>query len=205
MAPVYKLSTSRLSSRTSYSSMLAGNAAFIPTSFESIATVTVGSGGASNVEFTSIPGTYKHLQVRISAQTNRGTFGTDYINATINNDTGSNYARHHLGTDGSTVSAGSTANGTLFSAGVAGTPQGATLSAGVLDLLDYANTNKYKTIRLLSGNDLNGSIGGYPGELYLQSALWMSTNAVTSLKFTPSVGSLFTQYTHFALYGIASA
>ena len=32
--------------------------------FESIATVTVGSGGASSIEFTSIPGTYQHLQVR---------------------------------------------------------------------------------------------------------------------------------------------
>ena len=34
------------------------------TSYESIATVTVGSGGAANVEFTSIPADYTHLQIR---------------------------------------------------------------------------------------------------------------------------------------------
>ena len=33
-------------------------------SYESIATVTVGSGGSSYIEFTSIPGTYTHLQIR---------------------------------------------------------------------------------------------------------------------------------------------
>ena len=32
--------------------------------FESIATVTVGGGGAASIEFTSIPGTYQHLQIR---------------------------------------------------------------------------------------------------------------------------------------------
>lgn len=174
-------------------------------SYESISTVTVGSGGVANVEFTSIPSTYTHLQIRSSVQTNRGTFGTDYINVIINNDTGSNYARHHLGSDGSTIATGATANATFFSGGVAGTPQGSTFAPGILDLLDYANTNKYKTMKSLNGNDINGSIGGYAGELYLQSGLWMSTNAVTSLKFTPAVGSLFTQYTKFALYGIKVA
>jgi hypothetical protein len=32
--------------------------------YESIATVSVGGGGAADVEFTSIPGTYTHLQIR---------------------------------------------------------------------------------------------------------------------------------------------
>jgi hypothetical protein len=36
--------------------------------FESIATVTVGGGGAATVEFTSIPATYTHLQLRYIAQ-----------------------------------------------------------------------------------------------------------------------------------------
>jgi len=176
-----------------------------PGYFESIATVTVGAGGSSFIEFTSIPSTYTHLQIRSSVQTNRGTFGTDYINAIINSDTGANYARHHLGGDGSTANTGATANATFLSAGVAGTPQGSTFASGILDLLDYANTNKYKTIKSLNGNDINGSIGGYPGELYFQSGLWMNTNAITSIKFTPAVGTLFTQYTKFALYGIRSA
>ena len=54
--------------------------------FESISTVSVGSGGAANVEFTSIPATYTHLQIRSLAQTNRSSIGRDIVNININND-----------------------------------------------------------------------------------------------------------------------
>ena len=47
-------------------SLLAGNAAYNPSSFESIATVTLGSSGA--VTFSSIPSTYKALQLRFMAK-----------------------------------------------------------------------------------------------------------------------------------------
>ena len=40
-------------------------------SYESIQTVTVGLGGAANVEFTSIPATYTHLQIRGISKTDR--------------------------------------------------------------------------------------------------------------------------------------
>ena len=182
--------------------MLAGNDAYIPTDFESIATVTVSSGGSANIEFTSIPSTYKHLQIRISAQSNRGTFGTDYNNMTVNNDTGSNYARHFIGGDGSAPLVGGSSSVNYIAAGACGTSTGSTFGASVIDILDYANTNKYKTIRTLSGNDLNGSVGGYGGEAYLLSSLWMNTNAITSIKIVPNSGTLYTQHTKFSLYGI---
>jgi hypothetical protein len=171
-------------------------------SLDSIATVTVGAGGSANIEFTSIPSAYKHLQIRISAQSNRGTFGSDYNNTTINNDTGSNYARHTMGGDGSSSLVGATANGSYVSGGVCGTSTGGTFGTSIIDILDYTNTNKFKTVRVLSGNDLNGSVGGYPGEMYLLSGLWMNTNAVTSIKFVPNSGTLYTQHTKFALYGM---
>jgi hypothetical protein len=68
---------------------------------------------------------------------------------------------------------------------------------GVIDLLDYTNTNKYKTKRAISGLDVNGSGGG----IDIDSSLWMNTNAVTSIKLFPDVGSLV-QYSTFALYGV---
>ena len=62
---VYKLSgTSVKNGRTEYSSFLAGNPKFVPNSFESIATTTVGSN-VSEVTFSSIPSTYTHLQFRL--------------------------------------------------------------------------------------------------------------------------------------------
>jgi hypothetical protein len=68
--------------------------------------------------------------------------------------------------------------------------------AGIIDILDYTNTNKYKTVRSLNGVDNNGS-----GALALNSSLWLNTAAITNITIT-SDGTLFDQYSSFALYGI---
>ena len=170
--------------------------------FESIATVTVGSGGAPYVEFTSIPGTFTHLQIRGIHRSTATTPGAFYaIKYQYNGDTGSNYTYHYI------VGTGSAANafaGTSQSDGWAGvcTSDGITASvysAGVIDILDYANTNKYKTMRLLNGTDANGS-----GEAFFMSSLWMSTSAITSIKLYPNTLN-WAQHSHFALYGIKGA
>jgi hypothetical protein len=163
--------------------------------FESIATVSVGGGGAADVEFTSIPATFTHLQIRGIALTSTGA----NLKMTLNSDTGSNYSWHQLGGDGSAAFAGAGATQAFmyvgYCAGTASTPE-----ALAIDLLDYANTNKYKTLRTLEGNDINGA-GGY---VTLWSGNWRNTNAVTSIKVFPQSGT-FSQYTQFALYGIRSA
>jgi hypothetical protein len=157
------------------------------TSYESIATVTVGAGGASNVEFTSIPSTYSHLQIR-------GIFkqvgGDQWNSMQLNGDTASgSYKTHALYGQGS--SAVAEAGNTLFMLG-----NGGQFSGVVIDILDYKNTNKYKTTRALYGYDANGS-----GVILFQSHLWMSTSAVTSVKLN-GITSNFQQYSSFALYGI---
>lgn len=170
--------------------------------FESIATVTVSSEGQSTIEFTSIPSTYTHLQLRSAAQSNRSTYGTDYTNLRVNGDSGSNYSRHYTGTDGSTTLTGNAVSSTNLSGPITGTSTGGSFATGILDILDYSNTNKYKTIRTLTGNDLNGTVGGYGGELYYQSGTWLSTAVISSLVLTINTGPLFTQHSKFALYGI---
>ena len=67
----------------------------------------------------------------------------------------------------------------------------------VIDILDYANGNKYKTIRTIGGYDING--GGQEG---LFSNLWKNTNAITDITIKVVGGSNFAQYSSFALYGI---
>lgn len=171
-------------------------------SYDSIATVTVGAGGSSTVSFTSIPGTYKHLQVRYLAQTNRGTFGTDNILIRLNSDTGSNYSLHALTGDGASVTAGAGSSTTQFLSQATGSGASSTYGAGVMDLLEYANTSINKTARILSGADHNGTIAGYGGQILFSSGNWRNTSAVTTIQFRPEFGSAFTQYSHFALYGI---
>lgn len=200
MTPVYKLSANSVKNgRTVYGSMLAGNTAFeLPGDFESIATVTVGSGGSSSVTFSSIPSTYTHLQLRISALTN-GPAGTS-AGMRFNSDTGTNYTLHQIWGDGSTVSA---AAGTYSYAYIIASTFGSSTYAGsaIVDILDYANGNKYKTTRILSGIDKNGS-----GQVALNSNAWLSTSAISSITITTDPTSyVFNQYSHFALYGIRSA
>jgi hypothetical protein len=76
----------------------AGAPPVAPSSYESIATVTVGSGGSSSIDFTSIPSTYKHLQLRIMANAN----ASNRICIAYNSDTNtSNYNSHYIEGNGS--------------------------------------------------------------------------------------------------------
>jgi hypothetical protein len=132
-----------------------------PSSYESIATVTVGSGGQADIEFTSIPSTYTHLQIRGIARTaNASTYGGLRLqvgNGSI--DTASNYNSHDLYGDGSSVSSSGSANRTnIFAPEIPAASLGSNIfGVAVIDILDYNNTNKYKTTRSLGGSDGNGS------------------------------------------------
>jgi hypothetical protein len=161
--------------------------------FESIATVSVGSGGAANVEFTSIPATFTHLQIRAIAKASGSNFNPKMQ---FNNDTATNYSWHYIYADGSTVASGAGATQDFIFNSIIST-NASMYNGFVIDILDYANTNKYKTTRELSGQDRNGG-----GEMALWSGNWRSTSAITSIKFS---NGTFDQYSQFALYGIRSA
>lgn len=171
----------------------------LPTSFESISTTTVGAGGSASVTFSSIPSTYTHLQIRGIARTNRADSNQDAIRVRFNSDSGNNYAHHYLTGNGSSASAG--ANTSISGVLIDGFTQslsGANSFGGmILDLLDYTNTNKYKTVRCLSGREDNSA-----GAVWLESGLWLNTNAVTSITLLPVVGTSISQYSSFALYGV---
>jgi hypothetical protein len=177
-----------------------GGVAVLPTSFESIATVTVGSGGADSVEFTSIPSTYTHLQLRYIARTSRSEVDDGFA-VQLNGDTASNYYYHYLAGSGTSASAYGEANTGYGVPYVSAANAGAnTFGIGILDLLDYRNTNKYKTAKILGGEDNNGA-----GWVALNSGLWRNTAAVTSIKCQTNALGNFLQYSHFALYGIKGA
>ena len=163
-------------------------------SYDSIATVTVGSGGQSTITFSSIPSTYKHLQIRGIA---RDAGGNGEWKIELNSDTTTtNYYRHGIYGDGASASAFGVNNNTVAPVSYSG--QTASVFGGyVVDILDYTNTNKYKTIRTLGGYDTNG--GGQEG---LFSNLWKNTNAITDISLKIVGGTNFAQYSQFALFGI---
>ena len=177
--------------------ILAGVGAAEQGDFVQIAS-TVVSSPVSSVTFSSIPATYSHLQIRCMAQTNRGAVSFDGGKTTFNGDTASNYSTHNLTGTGATASSSSllTTYMQLPWAGF-GTTTGSNWGGAVIDILDYADTNKFKTVRALGGADGNGS-----GYVTLTSGNWRSTSAITSISITPDGGTTFSQYSSFALYGI---
>ena len=181
-------------------STLSGNSAIYAGSYESIQTVTL-SSSQTNVSFTSIPSTYKHLQVRVFARDLRASTWVDTLWVYCNADTtGANYYSHGLAGNGSSASAFADAGANSY-----GMPIGLTsatnvtsaYAANVIDILDYANTSKNKTFRSLHGVEDNTN-----GSMRLRSGLWMSTAAISTLTFNTAAGGDFAQYSSFALYGI---
>jgi flagellin len=174
------------------------------TDYESISTTTVGAGGAATVTFSSISSAYSHLQIRVMARCSAAGSDREGISIMMNSDNTANYAAHFLINTGAAASSSGASGytGSGNNAGGSSIITGATSAANIfgvtiIDILDYANTNKNKVTRSLNGQDQNNT----SGRLGLTSGLWLSTSAITSLTFTPTGGS-FTQYSSFALYGI---
>jgi hypothetical protein len=172
------------------SSQISGHLFTLTGSYDALATVTVPSGGASSITFSAIPQTgYKHLQIRAISN------ATDSLYMSFNADTtATNYYSHWVYGNGSTTSA-SSQNSRL--APVIGTSSSGIFSGVIYDILDYANTNKYKTSRISVGWDANGS-----GQVGLTSQLWKNTAAISSITIEAASGAGFSQYSQFALYGV---
>ena len=175
--------------------------------YDSISTATVTSGGTSSITFSSIPQTYTHLQLRGFLQANRSDYPIENTNIVFNSDTAGNYSFHYL--DGglsanvqSAVSGGSINQASILLPNSAGDTAGGQFGTSVTDILDYANTNKYKTIRYLGGDDINTTVLNYAGHIVLGSGNWRSTVSINSITITPQSSSLWNQYSQISLYGI---
>jgi len=188
--------------------LLSGGVAASTNSYESIQTTTVGSGGSASISFSSIPSTYKHLQIRGIAQDNRATYNSSGFNMRLNGDTGANYSWHWVqaswvaGATTAMADAGASATNMNLMGSIVSSVATNVFGAFVIDVLEYTNTNIYKTVRGLSGGDANAEVSGYRPVPRLASGSWRSTSAVTSITLYPEFGTQFNQYSSFALYGI---
>lgn len=180
-------------------SMLVGNPPFIPTDFESIATVVL-SSSTGYVGFSSIPSTYKHLQVRILGRSLQTGSSAGLISALCNGDQTNSYSFHLLNGNGSAAAASGSATQNRADIGYVPTNGYASGIFGtlIIDYIDYASTTKFKTIRAFSGFDGNGS-----GTVGLGSGLWQKTTAINTLDFSNANNSFdWAVGTTVSLYGI---
>lgn len=169
------------------------------TDYQLISTTVLGSA-TPNVTFntTGLGSTYKHLQIRYTGRSDHTA--TQSINMRLNGDSGSNYAIHSLGGGGSTTFTDTSASQTqmiAFIGGLPGTNQGANIyESGLLDLLDPFSTTKNKTMR-----SMNGTAGNVTTNMRLNSGLWISTAAVTSIVLSTQNANFVTG-SRFSLYGL---
>ena len=176
--------------------------------FESIASAS-GTGSSATITFSSIPSTYRHLQLRILSKYASTGFIAEPLYLLFNSDTTSgNYYAHHLQGNGSAAAAGSTA-GSLSGMEIGWTPDSSTspvltniFGVQIIDIHDYASTTKNKTVRGFCGMDYNAA--STDARVRLTSGLWMSTSAVNSITIT-TPRSNWTTTSQFALYGIKGA
>lgn len=179
------------------------------TAFESIATAT-GTGSSDTITFSSIPQTYKHLQLRVIGKRTGTGFTETSAQITFNGDVTSNYTRHGLLGNTTTASANATAPAASILVQNAFLPSDTAYAnmhgVSIIDIYDYTSTTKNKTVRAISGYDTNGEVN-LPGRLVLNSGLWFKTpEAITSITLKTSSGLQFwTTTSQFALYGIKGA
>ena len=169
------------------------------TTFVKIASVTVGSGGAASIDFTSIPADYTDLCIKVSIRTSRG-FTSDALAIKLNNST-TGYSSREV-----TYDNGSAASYTnLFGQGYNINTQGDGTTANTFSnqeiyIPNYAGSS-YKSISADSVVENNGT----DARVELAALLWSNTSAVTSIYLASYTGNTILQYSTATLYGISNS
>ena len=180
-----------------YASQISGHLWAPNGAMDALATITVPSGGVASIEFAGIPQGYKELKIH---SLSRGATSDDSV-MRLNGDTSSNYRWHILEGNGSSAYASNNGGAATNLFYFARTPNGSTAGANIFNasitsIVDYANNSKNKTIRTFGGTDYNGS-----GTVSEWSALYMSTNPITSITIQVQSGNM-AQHSTFSLYGV---
>ena len=198
---ITKMSRSSMNTKTWYRSMLAGNDPFSPGAYELIET-NILTTTATSITFSSIPQTYKHLQLRMTTRLTSSS-GFNPMRIRFNATSPSTYIMHFLEGNGSTVSSG---NFLAITDGIRqqGMMSGSSNATGVFgvaitDILDYASTSKNTTIRTLAGG-INAA--DTTARITLNSGAWIDTAAISEIRIAENAGATIAIGSRFSLYGI---
>lgn len=168
--------------------------------FQLIQSYTVGSGGISSIDFTSIPATFTDLCLKISARVDASGGASSFnINLAINGVSTNRTWRLLEGYDGTNIWSN---NGTTARLAVVGgsTTTSNTFNNAEIYFSNYAGSgNKSISSDFVSEQNSTtiNSLGFYAG-------LWSSSSAINQLTLTSTSGN-FVQYSTAYLYGVKNA
>lgn len=170
--------------------------------FIKIASVSVGAGGASSIDFTSIPNTYTDLVIKLSTRRSDTTEG--YLSLRFNGDSNSNYKNRTIRGTGSTASSSADTSATYIDFWVIdGTGYTSnTFASTDIYIPNYAgSTNKSLSAENVSENNSSTA--------YMQvTAGYMAlTTAINQITFyaAGAPSGTFAQYSTATLYGIKNS
>jgi hypothetical protein len=162
-----------------------------------IETVTVGSGGAASIDFTSIPQTYTDLVIVSSIRGGRTSAAVDNLLVGFNGAYTLVTNRNLYG-DGASAVSGTNANWVgIVPSSIA---TASTFSNGIIYIPNYTSSS-YKSFSA----DAVGEQNGTTAYQLLAAGLWSSTAAITSIGLKCEVTASFLQYSSASLYGIKNS
>jgi hypothetical protein len=165
--------------------------------FVKIASVTVGAGGAANIDFTGIPQTYTDLVVLHSMRTSRTNYH-ESIKLSFNGSTSSQTNRRLYGDGGNAAST----NDTLMYGGQAGAASGTanTFGNSMVYIPNYTSSNNKSSSEEGTGeNNATGSL------IDMNANLWSNAAAINQITLTPENSGTIQQYSTAYLYGIKNS
>jgi hypothetical protein len=173
------------------------------TTFVKIQTVTVGSGGAASIEFTSIPQTYTDLKIVTSFRDEVAGIRPE-IRITFNSSS-TGYSGRILRAFDNTSTGSTTSNTSYFDAWrVPGSLNTANVfSNDEIYIVNYtsANNKSFSSDNIAESN-IAVSTANF---MSLSAGLWSNSAAITSVKFVTDSASDIAQYSTATLYGIKSS
>jgi hypothetical protein len=166
------------------------------TTFTKIASVTVGSGGAATIDFTSIPATYTDLCLKLSARSDSA--GAEAAIIEFNGST-TGFSGRRLAGEGTGGGASDTLTNIRAAIDTAA-DTASTFSNGEFYIPNYAgSTNKSVSLDQVMENNATAAVQS------LVAGLWSNTAAITSIKLSLNAGGDFVQYSTATLYGIKNS
>ena len=163
-----------------------------------ISSVTVGSGGASSISFTSIPSTYTDLVVWHSLRTTTGIYNSEDMGINFNGSD-ANFSWRLLRGDQTNVNSTNNTNN-LWSRINEASATANTFTNNQFYITNYASSN-YKSISSESVIQTNNA----PKITDMNAVLWSSTAAITSITLYHRFSNTLAQHSTAYLYGISNA
>jgi len=167
-------------------------------SMDLIQTVTVGSGGAASIEFTSIPQDGTDLVVLVSLRTNKASGNPDAIAMRFNGDTAGNYTTRWLEGTGSAAQSGNTTTGRIYGEHLGQHAAYTSNTFGNASFYVANYTSSSSKSLSIDGVTENNATGSYQ---VLAAAVWNNSNAITSLAITGDGNDLL-QHSTASLYKV---